>query len=156
MQKRVKICIIASSGGHLKQALALSPLMEKFESVLVTEKVSGGLSGLGQTKVYFLNQVNRKEISFIFNMVVNTLKSLRILAKEKPTVVVSTGVLATIPMCVLAKLIGIKVIYIESFAKIHSGTLTGKLLYRVADYFFVQWETMLEVYPKAIFKGGLY
>ena len=49
-----------------------------------------------------------------------------------------------------------KVIFIESFAKVNSSTLTGKFIYKFADQFYVQWEEMLEVYPNAIYKGGIY
>ena len=48
------------------------------------------------------------------------------------------------------------VVYIESFAKVSSPTLSGKLLYRFADRFYVQWETMREFYPKAVCLGGIY
>ncbi|MBS6681776.1 MAG: polysaccharide biosynthesis protein, partial [Roseburia sp.] len=37
-----------------------------------------------------------------------------------------------------------------------SKNLTGNLLYRFADQFYVQWEEMLKLYPKAIYKGGIY
>ena len=46
--------------------------------------------------------------------------------------------------------------YIESFAKVTTPTETGKILYRFADRFYVQWESMLEVYPEAICLGGIY
>ena len=61
-----------------------------------------------------------------------------------------------IPMCLLCKLWGGKLIYIESYAKVNSPTETGKLLYRFADQFYVQWETMLKFYPKAKCIGGIY
>ena len=69
---------------------------------------------------------------------------------------ITTGVLAIVPLALLMKLFGGKLIYIESFAKVTSKTLSGKLLYRFADQFYVQWEEMLKLYPKAIFKGGIY
>ena len=79
------------------------------------------------------------------------------LMRQKPDVVISTGALAAIPFCLIAKvLFRRKLIYIESFARITSGNLTGKLLYRFADRFYVQWESMLKVYPKAICLGGIY
>ena len=49
-----------------------------------------------------------------------------------------------------------KVIFIESFAKIDSPTMTGKLVYKFADLFLVQWESMKKYYPNAQCKGGLY
>ena len=69
---------------------------------------------------------------------------------------ITTGVLAMIPMALITKLFGKKLIYIESFAKISSPTQTGKLLYKYADRFYVQWEKMKEFYPNAIYKGGIY
>ena len=61
-----------------------------------------------------------------------------------------------VPLCILAKLFRKKLIYIESFAKVTSPTETGKLLYKFADQFYVQWETMKEFYPNAINVGGIY
>lgn len=69
---------------------------------------------------------------------------------------ISTGALATIPVCVLGKIMGKKIIFIESFAKVTSQTLTGKLVYRFANQFYVQWEEMKKFYPNAIYKGGIY
>ena len=56
----------------------------------------------------------------------------------------------------LQKLFKKKIIFIESFAKLNSPTLTGKLVYKFADQFYVQWEEMLAVYPNAIYRGGIY
>ena len=61
-----------------------------------------------------------------------------------------------IPLCLLIKMTGGRLIYIESFAKVNSGTETGKFLYRFADQFYVQWETMKDIYPGAVFRGGIY
>lgn len=61
-----------------------------------------------------------------------------------------------IPICLVSKIAGKRLIYIESFAKVTSATLTGKLLYKFADQFYVQWKSMLKVYPKAIYLGGIY
>lgn len=155
MRETKKICFIASSGGHYEQLLMLKPLMQEFDSFVVTEKTSYGATAKGQ-KMYYLYQVNRKEKTFILYMLLNALKSLSIFLKERPDVVICTGVLATIPMCLLAKLFGRQLIYIESFAKVKSPTETGKLMYKFADQFYVQWETMLEIYPNAIYIGGIY
>ena len=89
-------------------------------------------------------------------MLKNAVKTLGIFLKERPDAVICTGVLAMIPMCLLCKLFGRKVIYIESFAKVTTPTETGKLMYKLADRFYVQWESMLEVFPNAIYLGGIY
>lgn len=152
---KVKICFAASSGGHYEQILMLKPLMDRYRSFIITEETLYQVKP-SDTKVYYMKQVNRKEITFVFRMIVNLFRSMSIYFQEKPDVVICTGVLAMIPICLIAKLAGKKLIYIESFAKVTSATLSGKLLYRFSDQFYVQWEQMLEIYPKAIYLGGIY
>ena len=136
--KKIKICFAASSGGHFEQLLMLKPLMEKYESFVITEETTYKVQ-INNEKTYYLKQVNRKEKSFLPRMVVNSLESFRIFLKEQPDAVICTGVLAVLPVCLIAKIAGKKLIYIESFAKVTSPTLSGKLLYRFADQFYVQW-----------------
>lgn len=153
--KKTKICFAASSGGHYEQILMLRPLMDKYDSFLITEKTAYRAE-IENMKMYYLYQVNRKELIFPVRVVGNTFKSLYILMKERPDVIITTGVLAIVPMCLLAKMFGKRLIYIESFAKVTSPTKTGKLLYRFADQFYVQWPQMKEIYPDAIYLGGIY
>ena len=151
-----KICLISSSGGHFEQLLCLKPLSENFNVFFVTEKTKYNKN---DKKIkYFVKQVNRKEVFFIPNMIRIFFKSLYIYIKEKPDVIISTGVLSTIPMLFIGHFFKKKVIYIESFAKINSPTMTGKLIYKkkIANQFYVQWKSMLEFYPDAIYKGGIY
>lgn len=153
--KPPKLCFMASSGGHFEQIRMMRPLMEKYPSFVMTEKTAYRAEIPGQ-KTYYLHQVNRMEpISYLWQLG-NAFRSLWVFWKEKPDVVITTGVLAVIPMCLICKLAGKKLIYIESFAKISSPTMTGSFLHRFADRFYVQWEPMLEVYPDAIYLGGIY
>lgn len=155
MSSKIKICFAASSGGHYEQIMMLKPLMEKYDSFVLTEKTLYSVEVKGE-KIYYVRQINRREKRFIFNMIVNSVITLKIYLKERPDVVICTGVLAMIPMCLIAKIMGDKLIYIESFAKVTSGTETGKLMYKFADQFYVQWKPMLKVYPNAIYMGGIY
>ena len=151
-----KICLISSSGGHFEQLLMLRKLNDFHDVFIVTEKTKYNKD---DKKIkYFVNQVNRKEQLFFVKMISIFFKSLYIFLKEKPDVVISTGVLSAIPMMFIAHFFKKKVIYIESFAKINSPTMTGRLIYKkhIADQFYVQWESMLEFYPNAIYKGGIY
>jgi UDP-N-acetylglucosamine:LPS N-acetylglucosamine transferase len=76
--------------------------------------------------------------------------------KVKPDVIVTTGAHTAVPMCYIAKLFRRKVIYIETMANIKTKTLTGKLVYPIADVFIVQWESMLKLYPKAVLGGWIF
>ena len=155
MNKKIKLCFAASSGGHFEQLMMLKPLMDRYDSFIVTEKTKYNLDKEDK-RTYFLLQTNRKEKDFLFNIVANVFKSLLIFYKEKPDIIITTGVLTVIPLCLICKLFKKKLIYIESFAKVNSPTRSGKLLYKYADKFYVQWESMKEFYPNAEFLGGIY
>ena len=149
------VCYIQQQGGHYAQLMQLSGLMKETKSFIVTENIGKYKDKPGE--VYYIKQVNRKEKDFMPLMIVNQFKSLYILIKERPDVIIQTGVLATIPLCILGKyLFRTKLIYIESFAKTRQPNATGRLMYKMADYFFVQHESMIQIYPDAIYEGGIY
>jgi len=133
----------------------LSPIMDNYDCFIVTEKTKYDLN-ISNRKIFYIEHVNRKEILFLLKSFLNSFYSLGIFIKEKPDIIISTGALAMIPICIICKLFGKKLIYIESYAKISSPNITGRILYKFADRFYVQWESMLEYYPKAKFLGGIY
>jgi len=150
----LNLCFAASSGGHYEQLMMLKPLMEKHRSFIVTEKTK--YQAKTEFPTYYLYQVNRKEIFFFPKMIANSFLTLRILMKEKPDAIICTGVVAMIPLCLLAKMMKKKLVYLESFAKVKTPTISGKFLYPFVDRFYVQWEDMLKIFPEAVYKGGIY
>lgn len=153
--RTIKVCFAASSGGHLEELLLLKPLMERYESFLVTEETAYRAAG-EEVRCYYLLQVNRRERSCIPRLFVNFLRSLKICLTERPDVVVCTGALATIPICLLCKILRKRLVFIESFANVDTPTMTGRLLYRFADQFCIQWKELKKHYPKAVYLGGIY
>ncbi len=151
----MKICFAASSGGHYEQIMMLKPLMNKYDSFIVTEKTKYTTEMTGNT-IYYLLQVNRREWLFLLKMIVNSIISVYIYVRERPDIVITTGVLAIIPLCLICKAFGKQIIYIESFAKVTSLTKTGKLMYRIANQFYVQWPGLKDTYPNSIYVGGIY
>lgn len=133
----------------------LRPLMERYDSFLVTEKTPYGTVPPG-VPCYYLLQTNRREWSCLFRLAANALRSLAICLVQRPDLVICTGALGTVPLCLLCKLLGKRLVFIESFAKVTSPTRTGKLLYRCADRFYIQWPQLGRFYPKAICLGGIY
>lgn len=154
-KKKLKLCFAASSGGHYEQLMMLKPLIEKYNSFVITERTAYGVEA-NDLKTYYVAQVNRKEKLCLFKLIEIAFKSLYIYAKERPDVIICTGVLAMIPMCLIMKLFGKKLIFIESFAKVSSPTHSGRFLYKYADQFYVQWESMKKFYENSIFLGGIY
>ena len=149
----MKVCFAASSGGHLEELSRLSSLVEPDDFVL-TEKSSYETINWCK-KVFYISKIDRKEMLFIPKFIHIFFRSFKLLIKEKPEAIVSTGALATVPICILGKIMRKKIIYIESFARVNNASMTGKLLYMFADLFIVQWEEMLKVYPRAVCGGGI-
>jgi len=152
---RKKVLMVASSGGHLEEVLALKELKDTYDTVLITEKTDYQVN-YWHDKAYLMPQVNRKELSSLIKYIVIFFKTAKILITEKPDVVLSTGAMVAFPALILGKIARKKIIFIECMFNVDEPTLTGKLAYRFADLFIVQWEEMLKIYPKAILGGRVF
>ena len=89
-------------------------------------------------------------------LVINTVRAFKVLKKERPDLIISSGAACAVPFFYVGKLFGAKLIYIEVFDRIDSSTLTGRLVYPITDRFIVEWEEMKKVYPKAINLGSIF
>ncbi|TKD70731.1 PssD/Cps14F family polysaccharide biosynthesis glycosyltransferase [Pseudalkalibacillus hwajinpoensis] len=146
-----KVCLISSSGGHYEQLKMLSPLAENNDVFWITEGAK-----YTSDADYYLFQTGMRDKLFPLKMLLNIFKSIKIWYKERPDYVITTGTMIVLPMAFLAKLFGKKLIYIETFARVNDGTRAGRLMYKHADLFIIQWEPLKKVYPKAIYGGGIY
>lgn len=151
---RKKVCFAASSGGHLEELSRLSDLMNEEDFVLTESSEFTSVNWCGNVK--YMSQINRKEVLFFFKFIMLFISSFILFLKERPDIVVSTGALVTYPIGLIAKMFGKKIVYIESFARVDNPSLTGRLFYKIADVFIVQWEDMLRFYPEAVYAGGIF
>lgn len=154
-----KVLFISSTGGHLNELLQLKSIMNKYDSYLITEKTKSTISLKGEYKdkiSYLIYGTKHNMLTYPFKLLANCFKSLYFYFKIKPDVIVTTGAHSAGPMCCIGKIFGSKIIYIETFANIHSKTVTGRIVYKFADLFIVQWESMLKLYPKAIYGGWIF
>lgn len=151
-----KVIFACSSGGHLNEILRLEPLFKEYDYLLVTEhtKVTESLK-----EKYNIQYLKYGSIfyffSYIFIFLYNLFKGIKIVAKFRPDTVVSTGAHTGGLICYIAKVFGSKIIYIETLAKTKSLSKTGENVYKIADKFYVQWESLKEKYPKAEYIGRL-
>lgn len=157
--KKKKVMFISSTGGHLSELMQLSPLFNKYEYMIVTEKdkMTESLKDeYGKNIEYLVYGTRSHLLKYIFQFMFNILKTVYIFFKFRPKYIISTGTHTAGPMCYLGKLFGSKIIFIETFANRNTKTVTGKLVYPIADLFIVQWEEMLKIYPKAVLGGSIY
>ena len=135
--------------------MCLKALSNENDAFYVTE-AGGQADSCNLERLYTLPQINRHERGFVCHFLRLFFRAMKILRTERPDMVVTTGALLAFPFCLLGKMTGAKIVYVESFARVHSRSLTGRLVYPFADLFLVQWETMLKLYPKAKFVGGIF
>lgn len=148
----MKICFVSSSGGHFRQLYMLKPFWEKQECVWVTFNKEDTKSPDVKNVYDCHYPANRSIRAFIKN----TILAVKVLRKEKPDIIISSGAAVAVPFFYVGKMMSIKTMYIEVFDRIRKPTLTGKLVYPVADIFVVQWEEMKHFYPKAVNLGSIF
>ena len=151
--KEIKVCLVGSSGGHLTHLYMLKPFWENKERFWVTFDKADAQSLLEGEKMYPCYFPTNRNIK---NLIKNTFLAIKVLRKEKPNLIISSGAAVAVPFFWLGKLFGAKTIYIEVFDRIDKSTLTGKLVYPVTDKFIVQWDEMKDVYKKSENLGSIF
>ena len=150
--KHLRICLAASAGGHISQLLKLAECWNGYETfcVTTTEVVRNKLNKLGE--VYVVGECNRQHPMRVIAVL---LRCLRIVFKERPDVVISTGAAAGCMLCFLGKMFGAKVVWIDSITNVERISLSGRMVRYVADLFLVQWPELTGRYKKVEFVGTL-
>lgn len=155
---KARVIFTSSAGGHYSELCELDELMMRYNSFLITEdhEMMQEYKKTNKSRSWYMPAGTKEHLfKFLCNFPINIFKSFMAYLKVRPDVVIATGAHTTVPICYIAKLFGKKVIFIETFANITTKTLSGKLVYPIADLFLVQWEEMLKLYPKAKYRGGL-
>lgn len=148
----MKICLVASAGGHLSQLLKIVPAVEGYEAFVVTtsEAVRKNLTQFGQ--VHVVGECNRQHGLQVIQVF---LACWRILRREKPDVVLSTGAAAGCMCCFLGKLRGAKIVWVDSITNVDRLSLSGWLVRYIADLFLVQWAALAQKYRGTEYVGTI-
>ena len=117
ISRQIKIAFIASSGGHLEEIERLKKVEKKYDSFLITEAGEFSKTNFCRKK-YLVSQMNRRQLVFLPKLAILFIRAIGILIKEKPDFIITTGALVAYPFCVVGKLMGVKIVYVESFARV--------------------------------------
>ena len=153
-----KVMFISSTGGHFNELMRLEPIFKNYKVTLVTESSPNKKKIRRDCKKYNVHFLLRHSNIAIFNyfkLFINCFISLFYFIIYRPKYIVTTGAHTAGPMCCIGKIFRSKIIFIETMANINTPTTTGKIVYKFADLFIVQWEDMLKVYPKAVYGGWI-
>ena len=141
----MKIALVCSHGGHLTELLCIIDAFEGHNIFFVTydSEMTKNLKNSYLLNWYGWNFKGK------LNEIITIFQAFKILMKEKPDVIVSDGGgEIAVPFCYVGKILGAKIIFIESLAKITTPTAAGKLFYPIADLFLVQWKMLLNKFGK--------
>lgn len=135
-QRKLQICLVASAGGHISQLIKLVDSWRGYDTfcITTTEVVREKLRKYG--KVYVIGECNRQHPLRVVKVL---MRAARIVLREKPDVVISTGAAVGCITCFLAKLTGAKVVWVDSITNVKRISLSGRLVRFIADLFLVQW-----------------
>jgi nitroreductase len=145
-----RLLFVCSSGGHLAQLHRLAPWWGDHERRWVTFDKPDARSLLGGEDVRWAHHPTTRHAG---NLVRNLLLAWRELRRTRPDVVISNGAGVAVPFFVLARLLGIRTVYVEVYDRIDSPTLTGRLCRPFTDLFCVQWPEQQHLYPGSVVVG---
>jgi len=148
----MKICLAGSAGGHLSQLLKIASAWSGYEVcwITTTEVVRASLGEQGN--VHVVGECNRQHPVRVLRVF---LRCLRILRRERPDVVISTGAAPGCMAAILGHLAGAKVIWLDSITNVNRLSLSGRLVRPFADLFLVQWPALARKYRGVEYVGAV-
>jgi len=151
-REKWRICLAASAGGHLSQLLKLADSWWGYEPVYITTTnvVGDKISGLG--RVYVAGECNRQHPIRVIKVL---LRCIKIISREHPDVVISTGAAVGCMVCFLGKLMNAKVIWVDSITNVERISLSGRMVRYIADLFLVQWPELAKQYRNVEYAGAV-
>jgi UDP-N-acetylglucosamine:LPS N-acetylglucosamine transferase len=151
-KRKLKICLVASAGGHLTELLRVSSCWKEHDPFYITTTlvVQEKLQTAG--KVYVTGECNRNHP---FKVIRVLLKCIRVVFKEKPDVVISTGAAVGCITCFLGKLIGARIVWMDSITNVEKLSLSGRMVRYIADLFVVQWPELSGCYNNVEYLGAV-
>ncbi len=147
-----KICLAASAGGHLSQLLKVAGCTQGHDVFVVTtsEAVRANLASLG--RVHVVGECNREHPRQLISVLV---RCIRVMFRERPQVIISTGAAPACLCCLLGKLLGARIAWIDSITNVKNISLSGRLIRPFADLFLVQWPDLAEKYRGVEYLGAI-
>jgi beta-1,4-N-acetylglucosaminyltransferase len=151
-QKTIKLCLVCSAGGHLQELYQLKSAWSQHERFWVTFDLEDTKYLLKNERYYkAFYPTNRN----LLNLIRNLFLAIRVLLKERPHIIISTGAAISVPFFYLGRLFRTRTIYIESLSRVSDLSLSGKLVYPITSEFIVQWEELALKYPRTQFGGQI-
>lgn len=149
---RLRLLLVCSDGGHLAQLHHLEPWWSAHDRTWVCFRKPHATSLLAGERVEWAHHPTTRNAR---NALRNAALAWRLLRRERPDVVVSTGAGVAVPFFAVARLLGIPTVFVEVYDRVDSQTLTGRLCRPLASLFVVQWPEQQRLYRGSVVLGPL-
>jgi UDP-N-acetylglucosamine:LPS N-acetylglucosamine transferase len=143
---RLRLLLVGSSGGHLAQLTALEPWSRSHDRHWVCFDTPDAVSILASEQVTWAHHPTTRNLP---NLARNLVLAWKVLRRERPDVVISTGAGVAVPFFVLGRLVGVPTLFLEVYDRLDTPTLTGRLCRPFATRMLVQWEEQRSLYRDA-------
>lgn len=148
----VAALLVCSPGGHLLQMLRLRPAWQHLDATWVTLEAADSRHLLRDSSAVFAHGPTNRSLRALL---ANLRLAWRVVRRERPRVILSTGAALAVPFFFVGKLHGCRLVFVESLTRTDDLSLAGRIVYPLADAFFVQWPRAAERRRKARYVGGL-
>jgi UDP-N-acetylglucosamine:LPS N-acetylglucosamine transferase len=150
--KVLRVCLAASAGGHISQLLKVVNDWKGYETfcITTTEVMRDKLNKFGN--VYVVGECNREHL---LQVVLVLMRCVKVILRERPDVVISTGAAVGCITCFLGKLLGAKIVWLDSVTNVERISLSGRLVQPIADLFLVQWPELTTKYKNIEYIGAV-
>ena len=146
------VLLVSSQGGHLAHLLALRGWWEGRSHLWVCPQTPDVADRLVGEQVVWSYQPTTRNVP---NLLRNAALAVRLLLRERPTLVISSGAGVAVPFFVGAWLLRIPTVFIEVYDRVDTPTMTGRLCGPFTTRRIVQWSSQLDFYPDAHLVGPL-
>jgi len=157
----MKLLITLGGGGHTAEMLKLTDLLGnqyEYHYLLVKEVEFARSKITHPGKIYEVRRPRGRydnPVAAVCNSLIATGQIATVLLRVRPDAIIGCGPAISVLTSLLGKLIGAKIIFIETGSRVTTLSLSGKIIYRVADLFLVQWPTLKSKWSRAIYAGRL-
>ncbi|WP_205461837.1 glycosyltransferase family protein [Mangrovibacterium lignilyticum] len=145
-----KVIAISSQGGHWIQLKRILPALEKERLILVSTFTCRPILPNNCFKYYSVQEASRWNK---MRLIKQFWQVGKIVWKEKPNKVITTGAAVGIGAIIVGRLIGAKTVWIDSIANFEQLSLSGKIAKYFAHYHLTQWPHLEK--GKTIYKGAV-
>lgn len=148
---KIKLLAVASIGGHWKQLLRIvPPTYDDVEKIYVSTHPKCAKM-VENSKFYSVDDFSRWNV---YRVCTVFSQAIKILYREKPDAVITTGAAPGLTLLFVAKFFRIKTFWIDSVANVQSLSLSGKLASKFATKTYTQWPELSS--DKILYVGNIF